>query len=119
MSSQALFFQERKKMKKNILMLAALGLVATIPAYYAFQANAQDDVEATADAAVDEVVSKTLADGTVVHVKGDAVTVVGADGTETPAPDGEHTLADGTTIKTMGGMLVHEESHEGEAHPAE
>lgn len=78
--------------------------------------------EAAADAAateVAEVKELTLADGTKVKVKEGQVTVVGADGTETPAPDGEHTLADGTKIKTMGGVIAEEAPAAGEEAPAE
>lgn len=93
-------------MKKYALTLAAL-VVSAAPAYVAFQAHAEEAAPAAAEAAV-EVKELTLADGTKVHVKGEEVFVVAADGTETPAPDGDHTLADGTTVKTLGGKLVTE-----------
>lgn len=102
-------------MKKYVLTLAAL-MVSASPAYIAFQAQAEDAAPAVVEApaadaaAVAEVKELTLADGTKVHVKGEEVFVVGADGAETPAPDGEHALSDGTTVKTMGGKLVTEEA---------
>lgn len=110
-------------MKKYVLTLAAL-MVSAAPAYVAFQAQAEEAAPAAAeapaaDAAAVEVKELTLADGTKVHVKGEEVFVVGADGAETPAPDGEHALSDGTTVKTAGGKLVKEEAAapaEGEAH---
>lgn len=112
-------------MKKYVLTLAAL-MVSAAPAYIAFQAQAEEAAPAAAEAAAEaaapaEVKELTLADGTKVNVKGEEVFVVGADGTETPAPDGEHALADGTTVKTMGGKLVTEEAAPaaGEAAPAE
>ena len=48
----------------------------------------------------------TLKDGTKVSIEGENVFVVGADGAKTPAPDGEHELADGSKVKTAGGKLV-------------
>ncbi|MCC6598732.1 MAG: hypothetical protein IT559_08080 [Alphaproteobacteria bacterium] len=98
-------------MNKYMMIAAAALVVAAAPAYVAFQANAEDAAhghvaaEAAADAAV-EVQEVTLADGTKVHVKGEEVFVVDAEGTETPAPDGVHTLADGTTLETLGGKVV-------------
>lgn len=50
----------------------------------------------------------TLKDGTKVTVDGDVVSVVGADGVKSPAPDGEHEAADGTKIKVKDGKLVTE-----------
>ncbi len=120
-------------MKLNHLMMAAG--VAAAALFGASQVTFAEDaaapaeaapVEATTEAAADaaateaaEVKELTLADGTKVHVKEGQVTVVGADGTETPAPDGEHTLADGTTIKTMGGVIAEEAPAAGEEAPAE
>ncbi len=99
-------------MKKNILILAAVA-IAAVPACVAFQARAEDAAKTTTmttstTTMSTDVMEKTLMDGTKLHVKGDAVYVVGADGMETPAPDGEHTLSDGTKIKVMGGMMVHD-----------
>ncbi len=53
----------------------------------------------------------TLADGTVVEVEklevGFPVSIVAADGSLTPAPEGEHTLEDGTKIKVdANGAIV-------------
>ena len=61
---------------------------------------------AEAPAAEVTVVENELADGTKVVVKGEDVFVVGADGAETPAPDGTHTFKDGTTVTTKDGKLV-------------
>lgn len=47
-----------------------------------------------------------LQNGAKVVVKGEEVFVVGADGTETPAPDGAHVAKDGTTITTKDGKIV-------------
>lgn len=78
------------------------------PAFAEDVAAPAADAAATAEAPAAEVVEKKLADGTVVHIKGEEVFVVGADGAETPAPDGDHTLEDGTVVKTMGGKVVAE-----------
>jgi predicted ThiF/HesA family dinucleotide-utilizing enzyme len=48
-----------------------------------------------------------LKDGTKVEVEGDMVSIVAADGKTTPAPDGEHELADETKITVKDGKLVH------------
>lgn len=37
---------------------------------------------------------------------GMVLNVVGEDGSMTPAPDGEHTLADGTVLVTVGGVIT-------------
>lgn len=95
-------------MKKYVMLALAAAAVIAAPAYTAFQAHAEDAaVEATADAAVAaEVKELTLKDGTKVHVKGEEVFVVGADGAETPAPDGTHELEDGSTVVTVGGKIA-------------
>jgi len=117
-------------MKLNHLMMAAG--VAAAALFGASQVTFAEDAAApaeasTTEAAVDaaateaaEVKELTLADGTKVKVKEGQVTVVGADGTETPAPDGEHTLADGTKITTKGGVIAEEAAPAaGEEAPAE
>lgn len=87
-------------MNKYLLLAATAVLAAAAP----LSASYAGDYAAEAGA---EVVTHTLVDGTIVHVKGENVFVVDADGVETPAPDGEHTLEDGTTVVTQGGVLVH------------
>lgn len=52
-----------------------------------------------------------LKDGTKVIIYGDIaegskISVVQGDGTELPAPDGEHVMKDGTTITAKGGMIA-------------
>lgn len=47
-----------------------------------------------------------LLDGTQLEIVGDQVLVVKRDGTKVPAPDGTHTLKDGTTITTRDGIRV-------------
>lgn len=90
-------------MKKYMMILAAL-MATTAPAFVATSAHAEDAPAAEAPAV--EVKEAKLADGTVVHIKGEEVFVVGADGAETPAPDGVHTLEDKTTIETKDGKVV-------------
>lgn len=87
---------------KKYLMIAAAVLAIAAPVSISV---AQADMHAEHAAEVAPV-EHTLQDGTKVVVKGDAVFVVGADGTETAAPDGVHTLADGTTLTTQGGLVV-------------
>ena len=86
---------------KRILALTAAALIAAAP--FAVQA---EDAAPAADAAAVAPVEHTLKDGTKVSVEGDAVFVVAADGTKTPAPDGEHELADGTKITTAAGKVA-------------
>lgn len=97
---------------KNLLVLAAFAAVALSPALV----KAADDhavktettattTETSATTAV-EAKEATLKDGTKVSIEGDKVFVVAADGTKTPAPDAEHELADGTKVKTAGGVIV-------------
>ncbi|MCK6417894.1 MAG: hypothetical protein L6Q57_03020 [Alphaproteobacteria bacterium] len=89
-------------MKKLFVLAAAAVALAAPVAVFAEEHAAPAAAEAAA-----EVKELTLKDGTKVHVKGEEVFVVGADGTETPAPDGTHTLSDDTTVTTAGGKLVH------------
>lgn len=70
---------------------ALMAAVATAPAVYATEEEAQ-------------VIE--LENGTTVQVKGEEVFVVGADGSLTPAPDGEHVTKDGKTITTKDGKIA-------------
>lgn len=82
------------------------------PAATPAEAAASAAVEAATDAAP-AVVETTLKDGTKIAIEGDMVSVVGADGAKTAAPDGEHELHDGTKVTTKEGKIV---KPEGEAH---
>ena len=93
----------------NKIILAAL--IATAP--FAAFASEAPKAAAAAPAAVaapaaEEVktVAGELKDGTKIEITGDKVEVVGKDGAKTAAPDGEHTLKDGTKVTTKGGMIV-------------
>ena len=55
-----------------------------------------------------EMKEATLKDGTKISIEGENVFVVSDDGTKTPAPDGTHELADGSTLTTKGGKLLGE-----------
>lgn len=89
--------------------------LATVAAFalLAFPFSAQADnqaapapaAEAVAPAVV-EAKEVTLKDGTKVVIEGEMVSVVGADGAKTAAPDGEHELADGTKVTVKEGKLV-------------
>lgn len=103
----------------KLSLLAALGLLAVVPAAYADEpaaapaATEAPAAEAAAPATTEaapaaEVKEVTLKDGTKVVIEGDMVSVVAEDGTKTAAPDGEHELADGTKVKTAEGKLVKE-----------
>ena len=83
----------------KLTALAALGLLALTPA----AAHAEDTVAPAAEAAVATEMKAEVAPA--VEMK-ENVFVVGADGAKTPAPDGEHELADGSKVKTAGGKLV-------------
>lgn len=87
---------------KKLLALAALGLIALTPALV----KAEEHAAAPAAEAAVEAKEVTLKDGTKVSVEGESVFVVGADGAKTPAPDGDHELADGTKLTTKDGKTV-------------
>lgn len=90
-------------MTKYALMLAAAGLLVAAPAVVkAEEAAAPAAPAAEAPAAMEH----ELEDGTKVVVEGDMVSVVAADGTKTPAPDGEHKAKDGTVLTVKEGKLV-------------
>ncbi|MBP7722364.1 MAG: hypothetical protein KA155_07480 [Alphaproteobacteria bacterium] len=102
----------------RILALTAAALIAAAP----FAAMAEDTHAPAADAPAAEAaapVEHTLADGTKVVVEGDAAFIVAADGTKSPAPDGEHALADGTKLTTAAGKVVPSAPAAGDAAPAE
>jgi hypothetical protein len=90
-------------MKRTLALLAAALMVAA-PLSFAKAEEAPAAAPAAAEAVAP--VEHTLKDGTKVVVEGDVVSVVGADGTKTPAPDGEHELADGTKLTTKEGKVV-------------
>lgn len=55
-------------------------------------------------ASADDSVKQTqLQDGTTIEIVGDSVNVVDKDGSKKPAPDGEHTLADGSKLVIKDG----------------
>lgn len=98
---------------KRVLGILAAGILAVAPVSLAVAEEVNADVhvhsEVAADVAADEAPAVaarefTLANGTVVHVEGDHAFVVDAEGNKTPAPDGEHTLADGTVFEVTGGV---------------
>lgn len=98
-------------MKKFVLM-ALTGLAVAAPAFVS-AAQAEEAAAVTTEVTTEvtetttvETVEKKLQDGTVVHIKGEEVFVVAADGTETPAPDAVHTLEDGSTVETKDGKVV-------------
>ena len=66
--------------------------------------KADAKMDAKMDAKV-EAKEATLKDGTKIVIEGDMVSVVGADGAKTPAPDAVHELADGTKVETKTARL--------------
>lgn len=97
------------------MMLIAAGLIAAAPVYYAVQAQADDHAEHTTTTTTETETHSTttaetseyvLEDGTKVVAEGDAVFVMGEDGSKTPAPDGDHKTKDGQTLTTKDGHLV-------------
>lgn len=91
-------------MTKYALMLAAAGLLVAAPAIVKAEEAAAPAAAATAEAPA--AMEHELEDGTKVSVEGDMVSVVAADGTKTPAPDGEHKTKDGMTLVVKDGKLV-------------
>jgi ATP-dependent protease ClpP protease subunit len=88
------------KMNRNELDTLAESLMNKIAAFF--------------KSAPKNLVTESLADGTLVEIEaevgedfvGKAVFVKTPDGVRTPAPDGTHTLADGTVIVTVGGFIT-------------
>jgi len=79
--------------------------------------DAFNDIE-DSTATTQKYIDETLADGTPIMVEpavevGAAVTV-SMDGEIVPAPDGDHELADGKIIRTMGGIIEEVISPDGE-----
>lgn len=93
-------------MNKYVLMLAAAGLMFAPAIVKAEDAAPAAAPAAEAAAEAPAAVEHELEDGTKVSVEGDMVSVVAADGTKTPAPDGEHKAKDGTVINVKDGKLV-------------
>jgi hypothetical protein len=91
----------------NKLVLAAIiSTVASAP-FAAFANDAAKTPAATSATATNSAAAThELQDGTKIEVIGDKVEVIGKDGKKTPAPDGEHTLKDGSKITTKGGLIV-------------
>ncbi len=112
----------------KLALIAAFALIAlplsaqaeehAVPATAEAVAAEAPAAAAPAVAAV-EAKEVTLKDGTKVVIEGDAVSVVGADGAKTAAPDGEHELADGTKVTVKDGKLVPAVAVETPAAPAE
>lgn len=91
----------------KLTTLAALALIATVPAVAHATEHAAAPAVAAAEVAVKvEAKEATLKDGTKVVIEGDMVSVVAADGTKTAAPDAVHELADGTKVETKAGKIV-------------
>ena len=94
----------------NKLVLAALiTTVSAVPfAVLANEApNPAEPAAVTATVAVEvKTVAGELKDGTKIEITGEKVEVIGKDGKKTPAPDGEHTLKDGSKVTTKAGMIV-------------
>ncbi len=106
----------------NKLVLATLITTVAAAPFAAFAADTAKPAESapvaapatpSAPAATPEVkkeevktVAGELKDGTKIETTGDKVEVIGKDGKKSPAPDGEHTLKDGSKITTKGGMIV-------------
>jgi hypothetical protein len=77
-------------MKRTVSAVAALAFALSAGAAFA------DNHAKTAE----------LENGTKVEIVGEAVSVINADGSKVPAPDGAHKLKDGTTVTTKGGKIV-------------
>lgn len=97
---------------KSFLSFLMLGFlfIAPVKAETVAAPDQPEPVVDTASASADILDMKevTLKDGTKISIEGQNVFVVSDDGTKTPAPDGVHSLADGSTITTKGGTLAGE-----------
>lgn len=100
-------------MNKYLILAATVGAFAiAAPAYLSV---AQADMHGMHAEEAVEMSEHMLEDGTKVLIKGEDVFVLDAEGNETTAPDGVHTLEDGSTITVEGGKLAAdvEMDHEG------
>lgn len=102
---------------KRVLGILAAGMLAVTP--FAM-ANAEEhghaaDVAAEAVAPVDAGAAAAVAvvshqvkllDGTMVTIEGDMAFVMDAEGNRMAAPDGDHTLEDGTVLSVKEGKVV-------------
>lgn len=93
-------------MNKMIALIAAAGVALSTSAFAEEAKKDAAPAAAPAAAAATEAKVVELKDGTKVEVAGESVSVVNADGTKTPAPDGTHELKDGTTVTTKGGKIA-------------
>lgn len=76
-------------MKRTVSALAAVAFALSAGAAFANDAKQAE-----------------LKDGTKIEIVGDAVSVIQADGSKKPAPDGTHALKDGTSVTVKGGKVV-------------
>lgn len=98
-------------MKRTLALLAVAALaVAPFGFAKAEDAHAPAAEAPAAEAPAAEAAAAyevTLKDGTTkVSIEGDHAFVVGADGAKTAAPDGDHVLADDTTMTVAGGVIT-------------
>jgi len=81
--------------------------------------DAFNDIETSQPTSEQKYMDATLADGTVIMIEPgvevDAAVTVAVDGEIVPVEDATHELADGTMIRTEGGIIVEVISPEGEA----
>ncbi len=96
---------------KRTLALIAVAALAVAPFGFAKAEDHAPAAEApAAEAPAAEAVAAyevTLKDGTTkVSIEGDNAFVIGADGAKTAAPDGDHVLADDTTMTVAGGIIT-------------
>lgn len=77
----------------------------TAPVAAPVAAPAREEVKTVAKEEV-KTVAGELKDGTKIETTGDKVEFIGKDGKKSPAPDGEHTLKDGSKLTTKGGLVV-------------
>lgn len=87
----------------KMLTLAAMLVVASSPAFAADEVAKTTTTTTVTSTAVSNA---ELQDGTKLEIAGDNVSIVAADGTKTPAPDGKHVLKDGTSIDVKNGKKL-------------
>lgn len=107
---------------KRVLGFLAAGIlaVASVSSAVAEEVKGEVHVHSEVAAEAPAVIAREfkLVDGTVVHVEGDHAFVVDAEGNKTPAPDGEHTLADGTVFEVKAGVASGLPAEAPDAEPA-
>lgn len=110
-------YKSIKMSKKNEVLNAFAKLTEVVKAQFG-------EVLTTPEVVTEQFISVKTVEGVVVNLEGELVvgtpaTIVLPDGTTAPAPEGEHTLEDGTKITITGGAIAAITPAQAEVQPQE